>query len=131
MVIATLETRHFTFTALGETREEALHALRLGWAAHAEQTGARGKLDEDDVSFLDIEPGQVFRDQTLILSNGIPTTARPPRARKRTEKRLADRTLQPWEVSLTCNKCHRVAKLPSGTPRGKRCGLNGCNGSLL
>jgi hypothetical protein len=78
VVIATFETRHFAFTAAGASRAAALQALNLGWAAHAAATGADPKLvqeSEDDVRYLDIEPGQCFRDDTLILTNGIATTS--------------------------------------------------------
>jgi hypothetical protein len=65
MIVATLDTRHFSFVALGETERDALIAIRRGWNAHRKLTrGHAGPWSEfaDSVRFIEIAPGQCSRD---------------------------------------------------------------------
>ena len=39
MIIATCDTRHYSFTAVGRTEQEAVTALKKGWVAHCAQSG--------------------------------------------------------------------------------------------
>ena len=69
MIILTLDTRHFTFTAIGNDSEEAQKALLDGWLRHCEQTGADiGYLGDncDDIRRTELEPGQCTRDYELV-----------------------------------------------------------------
>lgn len=42
MILATLDTSHFTFTALGQDAADAMAALEAGWKAHARQYARAG-----------------------------------------------------------------------------------------
>ena len=71
LVLATLDTRSFSFVALAETREAAAKALLEGWDKHADATGAfpglmREALADGDVNFTPISTGDVLRDGALI-----------------------------------------------------------------
>jgi len=64
MILTTLETRHFTFHALGTTKRQAFEAMRDGWLRHCAETGAEMTWAElkDDVSWMEIEPDVCYRD---------------------------------------------------------------------
>lgn len=69
MIILTLNTRHYTFSAIGNDEEEAQAALLAGWLRHAKQTGAdAGYLGDncDDIRRIELEPGQCTRDYELV-----------------------------------------------------------------
>jgi|GEM_PF-3065750 len=86
LVLATLETRSFTFQSLATTKEGALAQLREGWKAHARQYDADpGYLDEhlDEVEYQHLHPGAVLRDGEVIVDGGpmpAPDTTSPERA---------------------------------------------------
>lgn len=74
MFIAELDTGHFSFTSLGETRAQALDAMHKGWDAHVKQAPAseRGhmfKWDElaEDVNVAEIPVGGCLRDLDYLL----------------------------------------------------------------
>ena len=70
--LAEYDTRNFTFTAAGATREQALEALEAGLERHALRTGSllRGwfrqgmSRDEwrEEVNVLQITAGHAYRD---------------------------------------------------------------------
>jgi|TARA_Y100000296_G_C5164734_1_gene253911 hypothetical protein len=64
MFIATLETRHFSFIAAGDTEEQAIAALRAGWEEHARQTDATFTADQmvSDARINEVSSGQCLRD---------------------------------------------------------------------
>jgi hypothetical protein len=68
MVIATLNTAHFSFMAAGETKADALKALKKGWKAHAfEYRRFNNPIQpfsyyEDGVGYTNLKPGECARD---------------------------------------------------------------------
>lgn len=72
MFIATLDTAHFEFVALGNTFEQATQALREGWLEHGNQYEGvdRGYIEraiaDGDVRVLRIGPGECARDGSVI-----------------------------------------------------------------
>lgn len=61
--IAMAATRHYDFTAVGATPEEARAALLKGWAEHARITGADPDyLLQDAINIVTGPLGQVWRD---------------------------------------------------------------------
>lgn len=66
--IATCDTRHFSFMAVGETEDKALRALLRGWRKHCkEYTGASENfIREDDISVTRLVMGGCARDHTQI-----------------------------------------------------------------
>lgn len=64
MHLARLDTRHFEFLALGNTRGEALTAMQCAWYDHKRQTGATYTWGDicEDVEVIAIEPGVALRD---------------------------------------------------------------------
>ncbi len=69
MIILTLDTFHFTFTALGHDEDEARDALLAGWLRHAKQTGADPSYlgdNCDDIRQIELEPGLCTRDHELV-----------------------------------------------------------------
>ena len=75
MWIAELDTEHFRFRALGATEGKALAALKRGWKKHREQYDgvAPFSMFAEDVTAYEIQPGECFRDFSLL------TSARPSR----------------------------------------------------
>lgn len=68
IVIGELETRNFTFTGAGRTREEAVAAVMSGWQKHVEDTGADPTYaTADDVRTYEIGPGECLRDHDRLL----------------------------------------------------------------
>jgi len=70
MIIAFFETPNFEFMAAGETVEQADEKLAEAWAKHANQYGSpAGYLEEykEDVRYLEVSPGQAFRDKELLI----------------------------------------------------------------
>ena len=68
MILATLETARYTFTAAADTDTEAADLLRRAWAKHAEETDATYTWDElsPDVNYLGVEAGMVLRDGFVV-----------------------------------------------------------------
>lgn len=69
--LATLDTRHFSFKAVGDDREEARQAIYRAWQAHYEQTPDRHPdmprtLEEleakFDINYERLRLGQGYRD---------------------------------------------------------------------
>jgi hypothetical protein len=63
--IATLDTRHFTFTACGVTEAKAREAMEAGWKLHAAEYGdsvAPFSDFEDGVNCLQVQVGKCYRD---------------------------------------------------------------------
>jgi hypothetical protein len=75
MIYIEVETPHFTFRAFGETHDQARRALRVAWYKHVAQTDADPDYidPESDGNVLDVEPGQCYLDDHLMVANGIPT----------------------------------------------------------
>jgi hypothetical protein len=65
--VATTDTRHYSWTGLGATAEQARDALMSAWHAHAEATGADpGHIRRDELNVIGGPPGQGFRDYTAL-----------------------------------------------------------------
>ena len=63
MFIATVETRHFSFIALGQTKEQAQATMMRGWKKHCKESGADlDHVKEDDIAIAECRPGQCLRD---------------------------------------------------------------------
>jgi hypothetical protein len=63
LYVATLDTR-YSFMTAGETREDAVKAMRLAWSRHRRQTGATWAWADmvDDVQVVELHPGTALRD---------------------------------------------------------------------
>ena len=76
MYIARLETRHFSFTAYGDSEEEGKKLLRRAWARHCHQFPEARSWEEleleEDVYCLFVRCGDVYRDNDLITSYDKP-----------------------------------------------------------
>lgn len=74
MILATIDTGSFQFTALGETEAAASSLLVLAWAKHrqerpwAEPALMVEAISNGDVTFTEIQVGDVIRDDSVILS---------------------------------------------------------------
>lgn len=75
MYLATCDTQHFTFMALGESREQAKEALVAAFDAHYKQYRKRfgitlrkswWKDGEYEIVILPMMPGQGYRDHEPI-----------------------------------------------------------------
>ncbi|WP_430788146.1 hypothetical protein [Actinoplanes sp. G11-F43] len=61
--VATTDTRHYSWTGIGATAEQARDALMSAWYAHAEATGADpDHIRRDELNVIGGRPGQGFRD---------------------------------------------------------------------
>lgn len=71
MILATLDTRSFSFTALGADMDEARGVMQATWKQHQRNTGAEMSWHEvaDDVNYLEIEVGEGFRDDRRIFKS--------------------------------------------------------------
>lgn len=83
-VLATVETRNFSFTALGKDHQQCNVALENAWAKHARQTGAdpammREIIADGEVNYGDVGVGDVLRDGEMFLRWGGPRYTRPTR----------------------------------------------------
>jgi len=70
--VATLETRHFNFSAYGETASDARTALRATWQAHRREFRGRNVAPwsdfKDDVCVREFALGAGYRDGEMIFS---------------------------------------------------------------
>jgi hypothetical protein len=72
IVIATVTTAHFEFTAVGRNATDAKAALQAGWMEHCNQYPEADThfmntlILGGDVAFLFIEPGHCARDGEVI-----------------------------------------------------------------
>ncbi len=72
MVIATLNTAHFSFMAAGETKADALKALKKGWRAHQKEFERWNDpicsfcYYADGVGYVELKPGECARDHERI-----------------------------------------------------------------
>lgn len=70
MILATLETRHYSFTALGRDTAHARRVMEATWTQHCRDTGAEMTWAEleDDVNYLEISPGEGYRDDRRVVT---------------------------------------------------------------
>lgn len=72
LILATVSTSHFSFAAVGETREHVELVLRRAWRKHCAQYDAerglmRQMIADGEVNYIAIRAGAAFRDgETLI-----------------------------------------------------------------
>lgn len=68
MVVATLNSGHFNWIALGNTNDEALDALIDAWERHQKEYNGAVSFSEfrDDVMFQELQPGQCSRDGWIM-----------------------------------------------------------------
>lgn len=66
--VATLETSHFSFLAVGKSAGEAKKSLHRGWFRHKQATGAALRWIDirDDVNVQALELGSCSRDGSVI-----------------------------------------------------------------
>jgi hypothetical protein len=95
MFVANMETQHYSFTAIGETEDDARRAVALGFSAHLtliqdvadpRSEFVEGTLGQDlnvrddavwttavddwyAIRVVELQPGQCARDDTVILHN--------------------------------------------------------------
>jgi hypothetical protein len=68
VTIATVDTRHWTLTAVGRDRQHAEDLLLTAWAVHAASTGADpDHIGRDDIGTLTIGIGEAYRDDTRLV----------------------------------------------------------------
>lgn len=67
--LASLDTRHFSFRAIGSTEAKALKALQRGWKRHMVQHKGNTPFAEfaDDVEMSAIKLGECYRDREQIV----------------------------------------------------------------
>ena len=67
VAVATVSTAHFSFIATGETEQEAVANLMMGWRRHALDTDADPSyVTSDDINVMSGPMGSVFRDGSRI-----------------------------------------------------------------
>lgn len=68
MFIASIDTRHFNFTALDVTETQAKKTLMKGWAIHCEQYPEADPehVTMDDISITQLFVGQCTRDGEVL-----------------------------------------------------------------
>lgn len=73
MFIAELETRSFSFRAVGRTEAEALMMMKRAWKAHRSQTSGAEPFSEfeDGVHIWEAVPRNATRDGWTIIVNGV------------------------------------------------------------
>jgi hypothetical protein len=65
--IATTDTRHYSWTGIGATAEQARDALMTAWYAHADVTGANpDHIRRHELNVIHGTPGQGFRDDDVL-----------------------------------------------------------------
>lgn len=70
--VATLDTRHYTFTAVANTEADAISAMKRGWEKHTAQwggqddPGAAWERWEDGVRVTKLLLGECARDGTVL-----------------------------------------------------------------
>jgi hypothetical protein len=67
-VVATLDTKHWSFIAMAETEIKARDAMHVGWQKHQKATGATGDFAEfeDGIRYTEIQDGQCARDGDIL-----------------------------------------------------------------
>jgi hypothetical protein len=71
MILATVDTRNFTFTAVGNDRDHANKVLTAGWNAHVREYGAdpdmmTHMIDDEEVNYTPLVVGQCRRDHEYL-----------------------------------------------------------------
>lgn len=67
--VASAETRHYTFSAIGRSEGEARTLCHGAWLAHCSESGADpGHVPEDDIRVERMRFGQGYRDGFEVLS---------------------------------------------------------------
>jgi hypothetical protein len=67
MILVTLETRNFTFDAIGTRTDNALAALHRGLRKHAEQYALPADWFAGmDVTVRALSPGKAYRDREVL-----------------------------------------------------------------
>lgn len=95
MILARLETSHFSFIALGVDREHAEATMRQAWDRHAKEYRHRGVLPfeefAEDVNYSEIERGGALRDGEPLL---VPEILTPEAGESYTPAGLPKRAAQ-------------------------------------
>jgi hypothetical protein len=67
--VATLETRNFSFMALGRSTDDARDSLMRGWQKHCEEypDADPDSVIPEDCSVTELSDGQCTRDGTIIV----------------------------------------------------------------
>ena len=72
MFYAAMDTKHFTFRAIGLTYTEAVEALRTGIQRYCDKTGAQlmaftgSGFDNGDINVLEMKPNSAYCDYCEI-----------------------------------------------------------------
>lgn len=67
--VATVDSRHFSFMALGRSHEDAQDALMRGWQKHCEDNWGADvdSIIREDITVVELSDGQCARDGTIII----------------------------------------------------------------
>lgn len=79
IVLATMETRHFSFKAAGATKEEADKGLLDAWRAHAVQAKAQSSVQLTAVRIKALDDQYGIRYETMTLGQGYRDGASLPK----------------------------------------------------
>ena len=65
--LAIVDTRHFEFSAIGWTRDDALTSVMAAWEVQVDYTGADpDHISDDDVRLYEMEVGVGYRDWSQL-----------------------------------------------------------------
>ncbi|GAA2617338.1 hypothetical protein [Paractinoplanes durhamensis] len=128
--IATTDTRHYSWTGIGATADEARDALMAAWHAHAEDTGADPQLlRRDELNLLRGPYGQGFRDHTALPHQRATTRPRHPRTPPANTRRNPSMTttilvavLVPADTTVHTIDVHLATSMHLLTPNRYRLG---------
>ena len=67
MFLATYQTRHFEFSALGKSEREARRQCKIAWEIHVAEYS---KFSPDDVCVTEMITGAPYRDGELLTDSG-------------------------------------------------------------
>lgn len=75
MWMVSMDTRHFSFMAFGDTPKDAFHALEIGWLHHCEQCAmprslAYIKENMDSLNYTPIYRDSCYCDNEIISYHG-------------------------------------------------------------
>lgn len=76
MFLATYQTRHFEFSALGKSEREARRQCKIAWEIHVAEYSKFsvnipwGKFSPDDVCVTEMITGAPYRDGELLTDSG-------------------------------------------------------------
>jgi len=68
MYLATYDTQHYTFRAIGSNKRRLVQRMTEAWERHCQQTGAdRDYFKPDEIEIAEMTPNVVYRDGFALL----------------------------------------------------------------